>query len=157
LLYDADGLGASMRGDAEVLNEPRENPITVVEYRGSSSPVFPENIAPRTGRKWEDLAANRKAQAWIHLRQCFEQSHRAANGEDYDPDGIISINPKIPELSRLTAELAQPTMSPNSAGKLLVDKIGQGERSPNLGDAVCMVFAPRHMPLVFSPELLELL
>jgi hypothetical protein len=37
---------------------------------------------------------------------------------------------------------------------LLVDKIGEGERSLNLADAVVMAFAPRQMPLNISPEAL---
>jgi phage terminase large subunit len=157
LLYDADGLGASLRGDARVLNEarPPERQIRVIEYRGSGSPVFPTRVAPRTGTKWQDLVANRKAQSWMHLRSRFEQAHRAAMGESYDPDGLISINSKIPELSRLMVEASQPAMSENAAGKRLVDKLGDGERSPNLADAVCMVFALRVMPMQISDEVLR--
>lgn len=155
LLYDADGLGASARGDSRVLNEAREKPINVVEYRGSSAPVLPDRIVPRTNRRWEDLCANRKAQAAWHLRMLFQESHKAATGEPYDKDAIICIDPKIPELSRLVAELSQPTMSENSAGKLLIDKLGDGVRSPNLYDCVAMVMAPRIMPMVINPALLE--
>lgn len=159
LLYDADGLGASLRGDARVLNErraeTRQPQVSIVEYRGSGEPVYPERKAPRTNLKWCDLVANRKAQAWMHLRSLFEQSHRAATGQTYDRDAIISINPKIPELSRLMAELSQPTMTENAAGKRLVDKLGDGERSPNLADAVCMVFALRKMPMKISEAALD--
>jgi hypothetical protein len=152
LLYDADGMGSSMRGDARVLNEERETPVKVLEYRGSSSPLFPERQVPRTGRKWKDLCQNRKAQSWYALRQRFEQSHHAANGEPYDADNIICIDPKIPELSKLVAELSQPAMHENTAGRLLVDKAVNGERSPNLGDAVCMLFAPRVLPMNIGAE-----
>jgi phage terminase large subunit len=153
LIYDGDGLGASVKGDARVLNEARERdgrkPINVTEYRGSSSPVNPTRQVPRTDRKWQDLAANRKAQSWWHLRMLFEQSHHAGNGEPHNADEIICIDPKIPELSRLLAELSQPTMSENSAGKLLIDKLGDGERSPNLADAVVMAFAPADVKTCF--------
>ena len=157
LVYDADGLGASLRGDARVLNEqrPETRRIRVVEYRGSAAPVYETSIAPRTNAMWQDLVANRKAQSWLHLRQLFEQSHRAASGEAYDRDGFISINPRLPELAWLAAELSQPTMSENAAGKRLVDKLGDGERSPNLADAVCMVFALRHVPLSIPERVLE--
>jgi hypothetical protein len=158
LIYDADGLGASMRGDSEVLNEHRPanaGAIKVVEYRGSSSPIFAERTVPRTRRKWEDLVANRKAQAYYALRQRFEQSHRAANGEPYDIDDIICIDPNIPELNRITTELCQPTMSENNAGKILIDKLGDGERSPNLSDAICMVMAPRKYAMSIHPSVLE--
>jgi phage terminase large subunit len=150
MLYDADGLGASVRGDARVLNEQRtERQIKVVEYRGSATPSNAKRKVPRTDRTWADLAANRKAQAWWHLRMLFEQSYRAATSEPYSADEIICIDPTIPELAKLLAELSQPTMSENSAGKLLIDKLGNGERSPNLADAVVMAFAPQEVRASF--------
>jgi hypothetical protein len=157
MLYDADGIGANVRGAARVLNEPRAGRVVkVVEYRGSSSPVHPERKAPRTNVKWKDYVANRKAQAFMHLRSLFEQSWQASRGEPYDPDHIISINPKIPELARLTAELSQPTMDTNAAGKVLIDKYGDGT-SPNLCDSVVMVFAPRVRPMRISDAMLEMI
>jgi phage terminase large subunit len=153
--YDADGLGAGVRGDARVLNESRTDaPIRVREYRGSAAPIFPERTVPRTNRKWQDYAANRKAQAWLHLRMLFAESYKASCGEPHDADSIISINPRITELSRLTAEISQATMSQNATGKLLIDKIGEGERSPNLADAVVIAYAPRNLPMRISDELL---
>jgi phage terminase large subunit len=86
----------------------------------------------------------------------FAESFKASRGEPFDADAIVSINPKIAELSRLVAELAQATMSQNNAGKLLIDKIGDGERSPNLADTVVIAFAPRQMPLKISVEVLEM-
>jgi phage terminase large subunit len=156
LLYDADGLGASMKGDARALNEQRPGrPIRVIEYRGSSSPQSPKRTVPRSGRTWEDLCANRKAQAAWNLRMLFAEAHKAACGEPFDKDSILCIAARIPELSRLVPELSQPTMTENSAGKLLIDKLGDGERSPNLYDCTAMVFAPRVMPLKISDSLLD--
>jgi hypothetical protein len=117
--------------------------------------MLPTRIVPRSNRRWEDLCANRKAQAGWHLRTLLQESHKAANGEPYDKDSIICIDPKIPELSRLVAELSQPTMSENSAGRLLIDKLGNGVRSPNLYDCVAMAYAPRLTPMVISPEFLQ--
>lgn len=155
--YDADGLGAGVRGDARVLNESRPAaPIRVNEYRGSSSPLFPEAIVPRTQRTNQDFYSNRKAQSWWHLRMLFQESYKASRGEPYDRERLISINPKIPELSRLVAELSQATVKETATGKLQIDKIGDGERSPNLGDACCMVFAPRLLPWRISDEMLAM-
>lgn len=156
LLFDCDGLGASMRGDARTLNEQRAEkvglrPIKVTEYRGSASPLYPTRTVPRTNLTWEDYVANRKAQSWMNLRFLFEQSYHAAQGEPYDPDSIVSLNPDMPELSRLIAELSQPTMSATATGRILIDKLGPGERSPNLGDAACMCLgALRDWPMVIS-------
>jgi phage terminase large subunit len=154
--FDADGLGAGVRGDARVLNESRAKaPITVREYRGSSSPMFPEQKVPRTNRTNEDYYANRKAQAWWHLRARFNESWKASRGEPYDAEMIISINPKIPELSRLVAELSQATVSETGTGKLQIDKVGDGERSPNLADAVVIAFAPRRRGMNISEDFVK--
>lgn len=159
LVYDADGLGSAARGDARVLNEERrqreQSIIRIEEYRGSGTPIHATSTVPRTNRKWADLVANRKAQSWYHLRLRFQESWKASRGEPFDQNNIISISPNIPELSRLVAELSQPTMSENSAGRLLIDKLGDGERSPNLADALCMVMAPRVMSFVFGSEFME--
>jgi len=149
LAYDADGLGSAARGDARVLNDAREDrgqtPIRIEEYRGSSSPIRASSKVPRTGRTWADLVANRKAQAFYSLRLRFQEAAKAARGEPFDAADLISISPTIPELPRLLAELSQPTMRENAAGRLLIDKLGDGERSPNLADALCMVMAPRNL------------
>jgi phage terminase large subunit len=156
IYYDADGLGAGLRGDARVLNDDRKQQIMVHEYRGSSSPVFPGRLVPRTNRKNEDFYLNRKAQAWWNLRMMFQESYKASRGEPYDPESIISISPKIPELSRLIAELSQATIKETTAGKLQIDKLGEGEKSPNLADSVVMVMAPRIMPMRINDELLSM-
>ena len=106
--YDADGLGAGVRGDA-------------------------------------------RAQAWFSLRLRFQRTHRAIEmheaGEDwrqaYDPDDLITINGKMPELTKLLAELSQPTYTQSTTGKMVIDKTPDGMRSPNLADAVMILFAPR--------------
>jgi len=152
---DMDGLGAGVRGDARVLNEDRERPIDVTEYRGSASPLFPNALVPRTDRTNADFYSNRKAQSFWHARFLFQESYKASQGLPYDPEALISIDPKIPELSRLVAELSQPTVKETATGKLQIDKIGEGS-SPNLADAVVMAFAPRVLELAISEEVLQL-
>jgi hypothetical protein len=98
---------------------------------------------PRTNRKNEDFFANRKAQSWLHLQSLFREAYKARHGMPYDKAGYISINGKIPELGKLVGELSQATVSETAAGKMLVDKVGEGKSSPNLADAVVMCFAPR--------------
>lgn len=172
--YDGDGLGAGVRGDARVLNELRaaargkltyptpaeyfaQQNIVAKEYRGSASPVHPKKLVPRTNRKAEDFFANRKAQSWLHLQSLFRESYKARQGLPYDQNAFISINGKIPELSRLIAELSQATVSETATGKMLVDKIGDGEKSPNLADAVVIAFAPRQAGLPPMENLLRAL
>ena len=131
LRYDADGLGAGIRGDARKVNEKR-NPgklIQVEPFRGSGEVLDPEREMVE-GRKNEDFFLNRKAQGWWWLRILFQNTYRAVSGEEYDPEKIISISSTIPELARLLMELSQPTYSQNQAGKILVDKQPEGKPSP---------------------------
>lgn len=149
LEYDADGLGAGVRGDARVINEQRvaaeKDRINDNPYRGSGAVCDPnDEMVP--GRKNIDFFANLKAQSWWSLRMRFQATHRAiAEGREVDPDSIISLAPNLAELSQLVTELAQPTYSINATGKILIDKTPPGARSPNLADAVCIALNPASM------------
>jgi phage terminase large subunit len=165
VIYDADGMGAACRGDAKVINEQRTVPdpatqrpkghaIRFTAHRGSESPLFPTRKVPRTGRTNEDLYANRKSQCWMHLQMRFVESFKASRGEEHDAEMLISINPKIPELNKLIAELTQVTSEETAAGKIKIEKRPDGSSSPNLADVVSYLYAPRHVALNFSQELL---
>lgn len=156
LVYDADNVGAGVRGDARKVNEKR-NParqITVQAFRGSAAVMDPLREMVE-GRKNEDFFLNLKAQSWWALRMRAQATYRAVHGEKFDPDTILSISSAIPELPKLLIELSQPTYSQNAAGKLLIDKQPDGTPSPNLGDAVMMVYAPARKPLRISDRTLD--
>ena len=157
--YDADGLGAGVRGDARVINEARTaeriRTLLVTPYRGSESVLNPEQIVPRTDRKNEDFFSNRKAQAWWSLRFRFEQTYLALQGETYNPDHIVSIDSKLSDLSRVCMELSQPVYKLSMTGKIIIDKVPEGVKSPNYGDAVCMAYAPRAAAVVIPAEFLQ--
>lgn len=152
--YDADGLGAGVRGDARVLNETRRRPLSVAAYRGSGAVDRPEAQDVK-GRFNKDFFANAKAQRWWGLRRRFEQSHRAATGQDYDRDMIISISPTLSLLSKLTSELSQVTYSLNATGKIVVDKAPDGLRSPNLADAANILLGRTRRPMQINPDALR--
>lgn len=161
--YDADGLGAGVRGDARVLNEQRRVKLAVNAWRGSGAVVDPkepiETAAPRNvavepddvERLNGDYYQNAKAQGWFSLRYRFQRTHRAVElakaGEDwraaYDADDLISLSSKMPDLAKLTQELSQPTFTQSTTGKMLIDKAPDGARSPNYADATMIRFAPR--------------
>jgi len=157
--YDADGLGAGVRGDARVIKETRklrtgvECRIVFTPHHGSGAVVHPEEfvippppgepVDPVRDRKNKDYFANYKSQSWFSIRRRFQLTHRAvAEGLAYDPADIISISSAFPNLTRLKTELSQPTYSQNGAGKMLVDKAPEGSISPNMADAVVIAFAP---------------
>ncbi len=144
--YDADGLGAGVRGDARVINEERrEAGVTerrAEPFRGSGEVIDPDGeMVPK--RKNKDFFQNFKAQSWWALRIRFQQTYRAVvEGMAVDPDSIISIDPVLPNLAKLITELSQPTYSINTVGKVVIDKAPDGTRSPNLADAVMIRFNP---------------
>ncbi len=146
--YDADGLGANVRGDARVINtervEDNRKVIVVSAFRGSAGILDPleEDVK---GRKNEDYFSNRKAQEWWALRLRFQATFRAIQNpsKPFDPDALISIPLNLPLRARLVAELSQPTYKLNTAGKIIIDKAPDGAKSPNLADAVMIRFARR--------------
>ena len=145
--YDADGLGAGVRGDARILNQARGNKLSVIPFRGSGPVHDPEGEDVK-GRLNKDFFANAKAQSWWSLRARFQKTFRwVTEREKCNPDDIISISSTMPNATKLIHELSQPTFSVNQVGKVVVDKLGEGERSPNLADSLMMQFSVGHRPM----------
>lgn len=163
-IYDADGMGAGVRGDARVINEQRKAEgirtqvpprlVNVSPFWGSGAVEKPDaRIAPGADRTNGDYYMNLKAQSWGVLRARFKETWRARNepGYNYDPTAIISLPSKLPSLTKLIAELSQPTWGPNSIGKMVVNKKPDGTKSPNLADAVMMVNGAARRPMKINP------
>ena len=144
--YDSDGLGVGVRGDIRVINARREingeKQLNAIAFRGSASPIRPD-AQDFEGRKNKDLFANLKAQGWWMLRRRFQLTYRyVVDGvEPISMDDLISIRSTLPMLERIKNELAQPHRLFTPAGKIQIDKSPAGTKSPNLADAIMMVFA----------------
>lgn len=157
--YDADGLGAGVRGDAKRINAAGGAAVLDVQpFWGSGGVLDPEGRIPSPEvtpgrdtleRTNADYFANFKAQAWWSTRTRFLRTARAVaamkKGEPcpYPVDQLIVIDPALPLLGRLQSELSQVQYRPSGAGKILIDKAPEGMKSPNLADAVVIAFAPR--------------
>jgi phage terminase large subunit len=144
--YDADGLGAGVRGDGVQINAERKRANAkqkrLVAFRGSAKVEQPLKEDVR-GRKNEDFFSNFKAQSWFSLRARFEKTHKAVTeGVVYREDELISLCSKMKHIGRLRGELSQPTYSQNTIGKMSIDKKPDGTKSPNLADSVMILFAP---------------
>lgn len=155
--YDADGLGAGVRGDAKKINEQRRREgrreVSVVTFRGSAAVINPESpimtidndpTKDKEERLNKDYYANLKAQAWWTLRFKFLRTYRAVvlGHPVTNPDDLISISSRIPQLQQLIMELSQPTFGENGAGKLLINKQPDSSKSPNMADGVMILHAP---------------
>lgn len=154
--YDADGLGAGVRGDARKINEGRRKKgagVLVLPFRGSGG-VFRPDAEDEKGRKNKDFFKNAKAQSWWRLRTLFRNTYRAVNdGQPFDPDQIISLSSGMLLLQKLVTELSQPTFDTNNVGKIVIDKTPDGARSPNLADAVMIKVSKVSEPLHITPEI----
>lgn len=152
IVYDADGLGAGVRGDANNINSKRSYPILFKPFWGSGEIVDPkgypfkqtgESLDRENNRTNADYFANAKAQGWWSLRLRFQRTHKAVTeGAVYHPDDLISISSHIDELSALIVELSQPTFSRTDVGKIIIDKAPDGASSPNRADSVMIAYAP---------------
>lgn len=155
-IYDADGFGADVRGAAKRINELRhKGKMRVIPYRGSAGVADPDGTAAGTERTNKDLYENFKAQSWMGLRSRFMATHRARQGEPYKADDIISLDSSIPLLTSLCIQLSQPTYGMSKSGKLLIEKNPDGIASPDMADAVCMLFAKVAAPIAINPAFLE--
>lgn len=152
-LYDSDGLGASCRGDARVINEQRPGRThTVHAFRGSGAVERPK-AEDEKDRKNEDFFLNRKAQAWWRVRRLFRNVYRwRVEGLACDPSEIIVLDSALPNLQKLRMELVQPTWDRNAAGKLFIDKAPDGAKSPNMADAVMMRYSGARRSMRISDE-----
>jgi hypothetical protein len=152
--YDADGLGAGVRGDSRILNGGRKRPITVVPFRGSGAVSDPEGEDVR-GRKNQDYFVNAKAQAWWALRTRFQKTYRWVREGEVSPfDEIISLPRDVPNVMRLVSELGQPTFRVNPVGKVVIDKAPDGVKSPNLADALVIRLAPGVFRMKINPSVI---
>lgn len=157
--YDADGLGAGVRGDARVLNEARKAEdiaaIGNIAFRGSGGVKDPEREDVK-GRKNKDYFQNAKAQGWWALRRRFKKTFDwVTKDKACDPDEVICIPSTVPFFTRLTSELSQPIYSQSTIGKMMVDKKPDGTKSPNLADAVMMLYAKaERLPMKISDDAL---
>lgn len=156
--FDADGVGSSVRGDARVINDRRVKDgktIVVESFRGSAGVLNPESQDVK-GRKNQDFFKNLKAQSWWGLRLRFQKTYRAVReGADIPFDELISLSSKLPNLTKICAELSQPTYDINTEGKIIVDKAPEGARSPNLADAIMIRFSSIRRAMIITSEILE--
>lgn len=145
--YDADGLGAGVRGDARVINESRQAAgrpaLTVNAFRGSGE-VTQKELCDVGDRKNEDYFYNQKAQSWFALRRRLLETHRAVTrAAPFQPDQIISFDSEAlgkEIVTLLQGELSQIVYKRSIDGKMLIDKTPDGMKSPNLADAVMILF-----------------
>lgn len=145
--FDSVGVGEGVNGEWAAMRRRGENPKGMQwhPWNGGAAVLEPDKPTDKgnpLSPKNKDQYQNLKAQGWFALRERFYNAHKAALGQEYDPEQIISINPELSSLNELMAELAQAEHKTSGTGKTMVDKQPDKAPSPNLADSVMMAFWP---------------
>lgn len=158
--YDSDGMGAGIRSDVDRINirraEQRLRKLKIGAHQGSAGVFNPDQKVPGTERTAKDYFQNFKAQSWYELKRRAAETARAVlEGGPYDKDLIVSIDSRIPSLSKLCIELSQAQWKLSATGKIMVDKQPDGMSSPNMADAIVILFSPRARPMKISDSVFD--
>lgn len=146
LYYDSIGVGAAAKAETNRLAENKELPryLTVKPWNAGQSPTNPEqNIikGDKDSPTNKDYFENVSIQAYHSLAQRFYKTWLAVEkGKDYPSDELISICSSIDKLDEIVVELSQATQTFSKKGKKMLVKAGEGQKSPNLADAIKMCF-----------------
>lgn len=143
IVYDAVGVGAGVKGEANSLNL---RGVTFVPFKAGASRDISGWYSPPTdegrGIKNADLFLNWRALGWWNLRRRFENAYKYANGDRSIPnDELISI----PNDRELISELSRPMWEETGAGKIKIEskkhmRTVRGVASPNKADALMQSF-----------------
>jgi phage terminase large subunit len=148
LQYDCIGVGSGIKAETNRLAEEGVLPkgLRLVPWNAGAKVDRPDDHIIRGDKNTplnKDFFGNFKAQAWWALRRRFEKTYRAINeGVAYPSDELISLPSDLPLVRKLQKELSQPTRDYDSRMRLIVDKTPEGTRSPNLADALVMLYFP---------------
>lgn len=148
ITYDSIGVGASCGAKFGELNSTRTDgkKVAYSKFNAGGAVVRPEMLYA-DGTKNKDQFANIKAQAWWLVADRFRNTFNAVrNGHKFKDDELISIASDMPNLDKLIDELSTPKREFDPAGRVKVeskkDLAKREVKSPNLGDAFIMAFAP---------------
>lgn len=153
ITYDSIGVGASAGAKFGELNAaaPGSTPVRYAKFNAGAGVWKPEAVyrpdPQGKGTKNKDMFSNIKAQAWWLLADRFRNTYNAIRkGEQFSPDEMISLSSELPHLEKLIDELCTPKRDYDANGRVKVeskkDLAKRDVASPNLADAIVMVYAP---------------
>lgn len=147
--YDSVGVGSGVKSEVNRLELEKELPkgFHAVKWNAGAAPLEKDRpIDPDDNQSPlnEELFMNLKIQGWWQLRRRFEKTFNAVvHGRIYPHDELISIPSTLPRLNQIKKELTQPTFGQSTGSlKMMVNKKPPGTKSPNLADAIMMLYWP---------------
>ena len=154
--YDEIGVGSGVKTEYNRLSididdatqKPLINPFEIpfVGWNAGGKVIDPEyRIIPDDEQSAlnKDFFKNMKAQAWWSIRtRVYKTWNNIKNGVIYSVDDLISFDSRMALLQQVLEELAQPVSKPDSNLRMIVDKMPDGMKSPNLADGGVMMYFP---------------
>jgi len=142
-VYDATGIGRGVKVGLEKRIEGKN--LEVIPFEGAAKVDLPEEkyAADKSNR---DTFKNKRAQYFWKLRDRFEATFNAIKKGLYtDPDNLISISSEVEDLDILKSELVKIRRKIGQNAYIQIeskeDMLKRGVKSPNMADALSMVFA----------------
>ena len=152
-IYDADGLGVSLR--RQILVGLKGKKVKIVPFSGGGAIQHPNEIYDgiegegffdiERGRTNSAMFLNPRAQNYWRLRDKIFKTYLAVEkGKYFPPDELISFSSGIKELTGLRAELCRiPRKYNNGNGKIQIlskpEMKAKKIKSPNMADVVMML------------------
>lgn len=159
MVYDDDGLGKSMK--VYLANSSKDIGMTVTPYNGNAradnaQEIYNPDAPQRLQKTNRDFFKNKRAQYYWRLADRFEATYNAVTKKIYtDPDDLISISSDIDGIDVLKGELIKIKRVKGSASKFQIqskqEALKEGTRSPNMADALKMMFATDPERLIEIP------
>ena len=153
ITYDSIGVGAHAGAKFKELNEESDskNNIGYTKFIAGGKVVNPDAYYIRAGKERitnAEFFVNLKAQAWWLAADRFRNTYNAVvNGEEFEPEDLISISSEMPNLQNLVIELSTPRRDFAKDGRVKVEsKEDLAKRdidSHNDADAFIMAYAPK--------------
>lgn len=144
IVYDGIGVGAAIKVGLKDRIAGRE--IVVTNFIGGETPRNPDEVY-NDDRSNKQTFRNLRAQWWWYLRDRFEKTYRAVNGEYIDPDELISISTEIKGMADLKSELCRVQRKRGQFANTYIQVESKDDMkrrqmpSPNKADALVMCFA----------------
>lgn len=144
IVYDSVGIGAAVKVGLE--DRIANSRMQVDGFGGGDGVDYPD-VEYNGNRANRHTFRNKRAQYWWLLRDRFEKTYRAVvKGEYIDPAELISLSSDMEDLPQLKSELVRVCRKRQSGSDLIQivskeDMRRDGQKSPNLADALVMAFA----------------
>lgn len=146
-VWDCDGLGVSLKREVDKAFAGTKTQYEM--FKGSQSPENPDSLY-LGGKPNREVFYNRRAQYYWKLRERFENTYKAINGQYINPDDLISLSSNIPTIDQLRSEVCRIPQKRNNNGKIqIMSKVDMMKKpyelpSPNMADSLMMaMFSPK--------------